>query len=156
MASRPPVTTSSPVTENNIDNTLNATHVYVKRANPQSLCSKFEGPFEIMSRPSRSTIQVKIGAFANGDPRLLTFHWSAAKIAHMRDGAEVGSRPALGRPPKKPSEPANVSQQTDPDCENNDAVTSSKNPPSLSTNVSAGNSNSRPIRSTRNKNPNYV
>ena len=100
LSSRPPIQTSSPVTEKEINNTLNATHVYVKQANPQSLCPKFEGPFEIKSRPSRSTIQVKIGTYANGDDRLLVFHWSSCKIAHMREGAPEGSRPQLGRRPK--------------------------------------------------------
>ena len=98
LAARPPVETSAPVIENNIDNTLRATHVYVKRANPLSLESKFEGPFRIISRPSRSQIQVRIGSFANGSDRLLTFHWSSCKIANRRSGAQDGQRPRLGRP----------------------------------------------------------
>ena len=160
LAARPPVPTSSPVTVNNIDHTLTATHVYVKQANPLSLCPKFEGPFEIVSRPSRSTVQVKIGAFANGESRLLTFHWSSCKVAHMRQGAEVGSRPKLGRP-SKPSASSEVSANTDPDppvAHTNDAVVPSFSPPSLTTNETRQNSNlpNRPIRTTRNQNPNYV
>ena len=162
LAARPPVPTSSPVSIKNIDHTLSATHVYVKQANPLSLCPKFEGPFEIISRPSRSTVQVKVGAFANGESRLLTFHWSSCKVAHMRDGAEVGSRPRLGRPPKNssvPSSSSDVQNDTDPDppsTTEKDAVVPSKIPrPSLSTNQARENSN-RPIRSTRNQKPNYV
>ena len=159
LAARPPVPTSSPVTHNNIDHTLSATHVYVKQANPLSLCPKFEGPFEIVSRPSRSTIKVKIGTFATGEPRLLTFHWSSCKVAHMRDGAVEGSRPKLGRPPKATSTSSDVTMSTDPDPpapSTKDAVfPSAVSPPSLSTNNDRQNSN-RPKRSTRNPNPNYA
>ena len=103
MADRPPVPTSSRTSKNDLDFTNAATHVYVKQANPQSLCPKFEGPFEITSRPSRSTIQVKIGVYASGEPRLLTLNWSSCKIAHLRDGAQSASRPSLGRPAHSPA-----------------------------------------------------
>ena len=166
MAARPPVPTSSPVTVKNIDHTLTATHVYVKQANPLSLCPKFEGPFEVISRPSRSTVQVKVGAYANGEPRLLTFHWSSAKVAHLREGATAGSRPKLGRPATRPtSSPTNGQLDTDPDptkdavkqvqpsCKQNFPADNRSS--TSSTNTARENSN-RPIRSTRNKNPNYV
>ena len=158
LASRPPVPTSSPVTEHNIDNTLKATHVYVKRANPQSLCTKFEGPFEIVDRPSRSTIQVKIGAFANGDPRLLTFHWASCKIAHMRAGAPVGSRPTLGRPPKEssvpsPTEPTHTANAIAPESSNTSPSSLSSDSKSEPEKIK---SHTRTIRSTRNKNPTYT
>ena len=99
MADRPPVPTTTKTVVNDIDNTLTATHVYVKVDQPPSLAPKFEGPYEIVSRPSRSTIEVKVGMFKSGEPRLLKFHWSACKIAHLRDGAKAESRPALGRKP---------------------------------------------------------
>ena len=82
------------------NSTENVTHVYVKVDSPQSLCPKFEGPYEIYSRPSRSQVELKIGLFKDGRPRLLTFHWSACQVANLRDGAEAASRPALGRKPK--------------------------------------------------------
>ena len=79
--------------------TNKATHVYVKVAEPRGLNPRFEGPYAIVSRPSRSQIQVRVGSYASGAPRLLTFHWDMCKIAHMRDGAEVGSRKNIGRKP---------------------------------------------------------
>ena len=112
MADRPPVQTSSPVIVNNIDHTLTATHIYVKRAEPLSLEPIFEGPFKITRRPSRSQIEVKIGCYADGRPRLLTFNWSSCKIANMRDGATAGSRPSLGRPKKQPPPPSSDGQLT--------------------------------------------
>ena len=160
MADKPPVQTSSPVTENNIDNTLLATHVYVKRANPLSLQSKFEGPFEIKRRTSRSTIDVKIGTHADGRDRLLNFHWSSCKIAHMREGASAGSRPMLGRKPHPSGSEAQTiltSNSPAPQKPAKPVVT----PPQMSTNTSTGErgkiqTRSRPQRSTRNPNPLYV
>ena len=104
QADRPAIQMSGRGSEINIDHTLNATHVYVKKDNPLSLCQKFEGPYEIIQRPSRSTIVVKIGSKKDGSPRLLTFNWASCKVAHMRDGAEVGERPKLGRPSKSPEQ----------------------------------------------------
>ena len=57
-----------------------------------------------MSRPSRSQVQVRIGSFANGRPRLSTYHWHSCKIAHLRDGAVEGARPNLGRRPDPPTD----------------------------------------------------
>ena len=59
------------------------------------LSQQFEGPYKIVSRPSRSQVEVRIGSYANGLPRTSTYHWSSCKIAHMRDGATEGSRPNL-------------------------------------------------------------
>ena len=98
MSAKPPIQTSSPYSPNNLDHTSRATHVYIKKANPLSLESKFEGPYEILSRPSRSTIVVKIGSHVDGTPRVLTMNWNSCKIAHLRDDAKSGSRPSLGRP----------------------------------------------------------
>ena len=172
LASRPPVETSSPVDKKGIDHTLTATHVYVKQANPQSLCPKFEGPYEIVSRPSRSTITVKIGMFANGEPRLLTLHWSSCKVAHMREGAESGSRPNLGRRPGQAStsSPSHSSIHTEPDQEfpnpphdavkqvfapnnnNKDAVGSNRS----NDGAKIQTRQTRSSRSTRNPNPIYT
>ena len=99
----PGIKTSTKTTNLDISFTQNATHVYIKVDKPQSLCPKFEGPYKIHSRPSRSTIQVILGYKKNGDLRLQTYHWSSAKIAHMREGALAAQRPKLGRPPKSTS-----------------------------------------------------
>ena len=161
MADRPPIQTSAPYTANNMDHTASATHVYVKKANPLSLESKFEGPYEIISRPSRSTIVVKIGCHVDGSPRVLTFNWNNCKIAHLRPDALVGSRPTLGRPPAQPSSSASAGQlKSRPDppiipipaarpVVNNETANQNNN--------SRGNiQTSRPTRATRNPNPAYV
>ena len=44
------------------------THVYTKQHNKKGLDSSFKGPFEIISRPSRSTIEIKVGV--NKDNRI--------------------------------------------------------------------------------------
>ena len=164
-----------------ITDTEKATHVYVKVDNPQSLCPKFEGPYEIYSRPSRSQIEVKIGMFKDGRPRLLTFHWSACQVANLRQGAVPASRPALGRKPKGVNTPhisvpeyGNVSPDGDrisdtsapddarpvTDDINNDLSESAGKPETstnrTSTNEPAKIQTTRPIRSTRNPNPSYI
>ena len=67
--------------------------------NPTGLSGRFEGPYEIISRPSRSQIQLRIGSYANGNPRLQTYSWQSCKIAHLRPDHPEASRPALGRKP---------------------------------------------------------
>ena len=84
-----------------ISHTEQATHVYVKRDTPLSLTPKFEGPYRILDRPSRSQVTVQLGTKKDGTVRQLTFHWSNCKIAHLRDGAVEAERPKLGRPAKK-------------------------------------------------------
>ena len=177
MAARPPVPTSSPVIHNNIEETLQATSVYVKAANPLSLCPKFDGPYPIVSRPSRSTIKVRIGSFANGQPRHLTLHWSSCKVANQRPGALLGSRPKLGRPSNKPATIANPNDQGSADSktlstgETNKRQDRTRKPeqslgpvipgdlyedlhPEVSQNFNQP--VQRPIRQTRNPNPNYT
>ena len=94
----PGIKTSTKTEELDISHTNNATHVYIKVDNPQSLCPRFEGPYKIHSRPSRSTIDVVLGVKSNGDLRVQRYHWSSAKVAHLREGAVAAERPKLGRP----------------------------------------------------------
>ena len=167
MADRKPVQTTSKENKKDI-NTDHATHVYVKVENPLSLSPKFEGPYAIASRPSRSQVEVIIGKYSNGQDRKLTYHWSCCKIAHMRSDASAASRPALGRPPTKAKMAGEaqgqassgdttslleVSPTTDepvpepPGPTNNNKQTSPQNSPQPP--------QGRQIRSTRNQNPRY-
>ena len=75
MNARPALQTSATVEPLDIAFTNSASHVYVKKENPLGLSSKFEGPYKIISRPSRSTIEVRIGSFVDGRPRLQVFNW---------------------------------------------------------------------------------
>ena len=179
LTDRPGIQTSNNKKPNNISHTEEVSHVYVKVDSPQSLCPKFEGPYEIYSRPSRSQVEVKIGLFKDGRPRLLTFHWSSCQVANLRDGAEAASRPALGRRPKATSNPhtsvptygqdnfdgdsiRNTSTLDDArpvtdNINNNIANSSADDSSEMSTNspakIQIGN---RPVRSTRNPNTSYV
>ena len=73
MADRPPIQMSGKREKFDITNTDEATHVYIKTANPLSLCPKFEGPYPIVARPSRSQVQVKLGVKADNSLRLQTY-----------------------------------------------------------------------------------
>ena len=146
-----------------ISESEDATHVYIKVDNPRSLSPKWEGPYAIVNRPSRSQITVDIGRFKDNTPRLQTYHWSSAKVAHMREGATTGQRPQLGRRPKPSpstssdatpeSAPANVSNHTD---EVNNVDPSLFGPPEeIPEPAEIQTRSTRPVRSTRNQNPIY-
>ena len=62
-----------------------------------------------MSRPSRSQVQVRVGSYADGTPRLVTFNWQSCKPAHMRTNAQEGSRPNIGRRPDPPTDQTTLS-----------------------------------------------
>ena len=115
MEAKPAIQTTSITHPIDISNTENATHVYVKVEDPKGLCSRFEGPYEVISRPSRSQLEVRLGSFAKGDPRLQVYHWSSCKIAHMREVATSASRPSLGRRPRvSPGLPATQGSKAGP------------------------------------------
>ena len=174
LADRPPVQTSGKREFLDIENeTANVTHVYVKVDKPDSLCPKFEGPYKVISRPSRSTVEVKIGMFKSGEPRTLTFHWSLCKPAFMREDATEGSRPMLGRKPKsRTSSSDDDSSSTDVmvepqlgtpsvSAEFSSTGFSHPNPPTVKSAATDTNKFTREIqtrqtRRTRNPNPNYT
>ena len=180
LEARPAMQTSAKVQEIDISETDDVTHVYVKVEEPSGLAPRFEGPYEIVSRPSRSQVQVRVGSFANGLPRLLTYHWSACKPAHMREGASEGTRPKLGRPSRPQSPPAQLDKSGEvphpppklrPVASPTNTLLSKQNnrqangavfpSPSSQPVESVGakiqtSLNERPQRSTRNPNPRYV
>ena len=89
-----------------------------------------------MSRPSRSQNQVRVGSFANGSPRLLTFH-----------------RPNLGRkrrPDPEPPESLLTSQQS------NDASLSSSPQNKNKQNSNVGGKNNCNTFSGKPPHPDYV
>ena len=175
MSAQPALPTSTNVDPIDITYTENATHVYVKVANPKSLCPRFEGPYKIEARPSRSQVTVRVGSFASGAPRLLTFHWSLCKIANLRSSEVEASRQSLGRKKKSdtPSSPevgdilTTKTKSTDAQGAVNKPVAplpppfadSNERPPFNSVTVNDGakiQTTNRPVRATRNQNPNYV
>ena len=78
-------------------------HVYVRQHNTKGLTPPYLGPFPVISRPSRSTIGIKVGLNKNGEDRLEIRHISDVKVAHLRQDATIAVRPKRGRPPKKAS-----------------------------------------------------
>ena len=133
----------------------------------------------MVSRPSRTQVQVKIGAYANGEPRLAIYNWSSCKIAHLREGFTEGARPQLGRRPARPSDSTPQNKLTEnrsalggfkqrsPEVDPLDAANTSAAEDfergnfqtSLTPNSTLPRpepNRSRPVRTTRNKNPHYV
>ena len=154
MSANPALQTSTVTDPIDIEFTKKATHVYVKKENPTGLSECFEGPFEIISRPSRrSQVEVRLGSFANGSPRLQTYNWQTCKLANMREGQAEGSRPALGRKPnpKPPNSKEVTLRFVNKPVEESGKIQT----PSPDVSESANNTD-RPRRSTRNQNPQYV
>ena len=79
----------------------NVTHVYTKQHKAQGLQPSWEGPFPIVSRPSRSTVQIDVGSYKGGERRHEIRHFNDLKLAHPDSLAAPAERPKLGRPSSK-------------------------------------------------------
>ena len=161
MSEKPAVQTTSISTPIDISATDKAEYVYVKAHEPKhGLYPRFDGPYKIFSRPSRSTVQIKVGTFADGRDRLSVFHWSSCKVAHMREDAEVASRPKLGRKPtERPDPPSPVADNKVNNMADDavDAVSpNSQQIERAKIQTAAATPARRSTRSTRNPNPYYV
>ena len=88
-----------------------ATHVYVRVDKPDNLGQRFQGPFQIRSRPSNTTIVISVGLTKGGQERLECHHWSNCRPASMRPGAPLGRRPELGRPPNQNNVKSNMAAE---------------------------------------------
>ena len=107
----------------------------------------------MLSRPSRSTLEIKVGLTAEGEVRSELRSWSDCKPAHMGDNSVEAERPKRGRPRSSNSNASPQHQNTSP---TKDQTTNQNKPsPNLSIQNEGGNS-TRPTRSTRNPQPNYV
>ena len=142
-----------------------ATHVYVKQYDTRGLDSRYRGPFKVISRPSKTTVEIKVGTNKDLSDRTEVRHWGDIKPAHLRPGAQEAERPKRGRPTLKSGpESHDTSDPVKAQLSNNnnkpDDIGKSSNEGSPNLNPSAGNSNSnvsgKPIRSTRNPAPNYI
>ena len=94
-----------------------ATHVYLKKDNPKGLLQSYTGPHKIVDRPSYSTIKVKVGTFKSGVDNIQLHHWSNAKPALVRAGAEEAQMPVRGRPKKQPDPDTSVKSDVQPTTE---------------------------------------
>ena len=125
-------------------------HIYARQHNVKGLSEKYLGPLPVLSRPNRSTIEVKVGLNKDGSQRREVRHISDVKVAHLRDGATIAERPKRGRPSSNASKPVESETMSSSPPEAPDTSA----PPTHD--EQAGNSNSRPVRSTRNPVPLYV
>ena len=85
-----------------------ATHVLVRCAKTTPLGPNYKGPYRILERPGDSTLKIRVGTYANGQPRHELVHWQNCKIPNFEDEPITVDRPALGRKPKE-SPPVNAS-----------------------------------------------
>ena len=95
----------------------NVTHVYTRQFDTRGLDSKYQGPFKVISRPSPTTVEIKVGQNKDNSNRTEIRHWSQCKEAHLRDDATEALRPKRGRPRKPPPSddvvsPTSTSSQT--------------------------------------------
>ena len=72
----------------------------------------YTGPHKIISRPTQSTIKVKVGTFVNGAENLQVHHWSNLKPATVREDTPEAEMPKRGRPAKT-SPPTEVRSSTE-------------------------------------------
>ena len=96
---------------------MSVTHVYTRQHNVKGLQSSWQGPFEILSRPTRSTLIIKVGITKDGSDRTERRAWGDVKPAFRREGAPEGVRPRRGRPRKQPEQSSSL--QSDSSSHNN-------------------------------------
>ena len=91
---------------------LDVTHVYTRQHQTTGLQCPFEGPFEILERPSRSTVKIRVGQYQDGRDRVEIRHFNDLKLAHPDSMASPVSRPKLGRPATSSSDPSIATEAT--------------------------------------------
>ena len=102
-AAKPPIQTTHNRTPTiNYPDLTGVTHVFVKKGKTSTLGPSFEGPFEIVERLGASCIRVRVGSYANGQPRIETQHWSNCKPAVLSDGVLLAEKAAKGRKKQNP------------------------------------------------------
>merc|ERR1712020_310768 len=139
----------------------NVEQVYYKNhGDEKSLSEKFKGPVPIVSRPSRSTVQLQVGSYRNGDPPFYAFRdMLGRKPTASAPSAPPGSSewssmapsPNVARPTSNasPSEVSPPETPEPPDPPPSAPSVVPEPPASQVPTTSAG----RPIRSSRNRIP---
>ena len=67
--SKPAIPTSTTPQKEQSPPSNEVTHVYVKQHDTKGLDPRYRGPFRIISRPSRSTLEIKVGLTQAGEVR---------------------------------------------------------------------------------------
>ena len=93
---------------------LDVTHVYARHHKQIGLDPPYFGPFKIIKRLSRSTVRIKVGTYADGSTRTEDRFWGDLKAVKLSDNVIEEQRPKLGRKPKKPSETPQPVQTSGP------------------------------------------
>ena len=79
----------------------NATHVYLRKHKPTPLGGHYDGPLPIIERIGDSCLKLRVGYYANGEPRHVVAHWNNCKPGVVEPGSPDGQRAPLGRPPRR-------------------------------------------------------
>ena len=77
------------------------THVYTKQHKALGLQPSFAGPFPLVERLSRSTIEIKVGHKINGEPIFEVRHLNDLKLANPESHIADATRAKRGRPKKQ-------------------------------------------------------
>ena len=128
------------------------TQVFTKQHQTTGLQAPYEGPFEIHSQPSRSTVKLKVGKFKSGEDIFEIRHLNDLKFAHPESLAAPAQRPKRGRPSSHPGVPQSTEQQQSPPSRFQQPEKEPE-PEPVDQPVEPS---TRPQRSTRNPNPLYV
>ena len=107
----------------------------------------------ITSRPSRSTVEVRVGSFADGSPRLQKYHWSHCKIAHLREDAVAAERPGPGRPKTSAHPEASITTDGNNKNDADEKINKVKSAGRVEIQTVAGKFQNEPVVSNRNKGP---
>ena len=133
------------------------THVYARQHKAQGLEAPYNGPFPVVSRPSRSTVQIQVGLSAKGEPRYETRSWRDLKVASKDPEAKDAERPRKGRPKKKSSSKPDSKEGVNTTLPVNNAPNSNEEPSINSPPIGDSSvEHNREVRSTRNPNPKYI
>ena len=131
----------------------NVTHAYTRQHKVTGLMTPFEGPFKIASRPSKSTVQLEVGVYSNGEKRYEIRHLNDLRLAHPESMTAEASRPKLGRPATVPVKGSNQTEAktdfpSDPKPPNRLPAVPSKQTPSTGGVVDGNNKNETHATST--------
>ena len=127
------------------------THVYTRQHDTRGLQSRFKGPFLIVARPSRSTLEIKVGVNKDLTDRTELRSWADVKPAYLKDEVVEAERPKRGRPPKAPS-PSSPEVETSSETPSDTSPPSNNNKAEPSTDVPSRNLNQYNLRPRSNVN----
>ena len=100
-AATPPVQTAhhSEITPYFPESAKVATHVMVKKGKPTPLGAIYDGPYEIVQRIGKSCLKVRVGNWANGQPRHELTHWNNAYPVPVDADIPAAEKVRRGRKP---------------------------------------------------------